>query len=285
MKRICPICHKEFEPFRDDQTYCCKKCRKKAEYLRKKNGNKSFLPTEVVDLGNKISQLGTPEKAPQYTTENTPINYPYTPHETTENASLGSTETTENEEEEYMFGGGDNALFGSEYIDISAEPEIDMSNTLKNVGNLPSNDQSYTIPKAVSETEKLKETIYKVYNDVTETLRNHSSRISNIEYYKSSTEDFLKDPDEDEIYAFYETLKKGTAHTIFQDVEDVINADRTEITKFILSEIMFYHEAYKIMTSNIDMRKVNELFDLHKELLERVEKLENSQSNPTKEIN
>lgn len=213
-------------PFRDDQIYCSRKCRKRSEYIKKKSGIRQF-PQTPQSVPNEYS--------PSY------------PHSYFQNAQSTPENIPDTSENEYISGGHDNVLMDNEYTDLPEQtPEVDLSDTLKDIGNPPSNDQCKQLPTSPLTTERLRRDIEK------ELLRLNSMVCDNTTDIAELRES-LTVSDEDEFYDYFEDLKQNRAEQIFTNVEDIINANLTDIKKYILCQIVTRPFVIRLLSgTNID---------------------------------
>lgn len=59
MENLCPICNQKFTKRDKRQTYCCKKCKYKADYLRNKEKKKGYVRMWQKNNPEKYSKIST----------------------------------------------------------------------------------------------------------------------------------------------------------------------------------------------------------------------------------
>ncbi len=176
-KKICTVCGKEYIPVREEQTYCSKKCRKKAEYHRKKH--RLSGASEDVPETPEIATTEVPESTteapfsdiPEASENDTPVQGDF--------ESIIQDEPDENEPD----CGIDSFYFGMD------EPDIDKS---ENIKDIPESDL-HTIPDNKSMLEKriewlegYVEHLRKLCSDCNDKVFDIESKIDDIETSQDS---------------------------------------------------------------------------------------------------
>lgn len=264
MNKVCIICGRQYETDREDQIYCSRKCRKRAEYLKRKSGGVRQSPTIPQPVPQNLK-----EDAHDYTLNDShPV-----PEDNPNYHSPSSQPIPEADEIEYVSEGNDSTLMASDYCDLSEHPspEEDFSDRLKAIGNLPSNDQCKQLPMPPLTTEKLQADIKKELDLLSSMVCDSINDIAEIR-------ESLMVSDEDEFLEYFEDLKQNRAGKVFVNVEDIMNANLTDIKKYILAQIVTYPFVTRLLTgTNLD--RLDLLFQQaykFDDILQRVERLESS---------
>ena len=248
-KRVCIVCGTEFEVTHEKQRYCSRQCRRKAQNARYRGtANENNLVGTCISDGNdtQIEQSHThipDENDTQIDQKRTNFSY-----ENDTYIGEDGTHTPESDELEYVSGGCDSTLMASDYCDLPEHPtpEVDLSDTLKDIGNPPSNDQSKQLPASPLTTERLRRDIEKELLRLNYMVCDNTTNIAELR-------ESLTVSDEDEFYDYFEDLKQNRAEQIFTNVEDIINANLTDIKKYILCQIVTRPFVIRLLSgTNID---------------------------------
>lgn len=170
-KRICEICGSEFEPIQEQQRYCSKKCRKKAQNARYRgviidNGSTQLDSEDVTKYVNKDANESA-ESADKYVNE-------YTDKDVPKCADESDTQIYDD------YTGVDSYYFGIE------EPGADESNKIKQV---PLSELS-TIPKHSTDTDNKISVIESQMNRLQGDLNSTNRKIAE---FKSDFSDLQED--------------------------------------------------------------------------------------------
>ena len=217
-KRICEICGSEFEPIQEQQRYCSKKCRKKAQNARYRgaiidNGSTQLDGEDVTKYVNKDANESA-ESADKYVNE-------YTDKDVPKCADESGTQIYDD------YSGVDSYYFGME------EPVTDESDKIKQV---PQSELS-TIPKHSTDTDNKISGIELRMNRLQDDLNSTNRKIAE---FKSDFRDLQKDVDDlaDRFNEREETFRAIVADEfqkqlyLFSKAHEIQYAKKSEMMKF-----------------------------------------------------
>lgn len=234
--RICPVCGEPFVAKREGQLYCRKKCRRKAQNSRYYIKNIEHTDKQIIGDTENSSTLEQ-----EYTNQsviNTEID----------------TETTNIDDDGNMYFGGDNALMAHDYTDLSEHPapEMDLSSTLKEVGEPLSNDDNKKVPPPPITAELLKQYVEEEFSRLFE-------RLNKLQWSVNELKEYAQPEDDDVFDNFYECLQRGQGEYL-STVDSIRKADLQDIRRFILQQRVVYANLISITTSG-NLRKFESLIN------------------------
>jgi chromosome segregation ATPase len=223
-KRICEICGSEFEPIQEQQRYCSKKCRKKAQNARYRgviidNGSTQLDSEDVTKYVNKYANESA-ESADKYDNE-------YTDKEVQKCADESGSQIYDD------YSGVDSYYFGME------EPVTDESDKIKQV---PQSELS-TIPKHSTDTDNKISGIELRMNRLQDDLNSTNRKITE---FKSDFSDLRKD-----------------VNDLIDRLNDQEKTFRTIVANEFQKQLFLYSKAHEIQyVQKSEMIKLDNKFGL-----------------------